>query len=193
MKAKMSCILFGLLGFAGMLPVAEAHTLGADGSGVIAGLAHPFTGLDHWLAMIAVGIWAGQLAGKAVWRVPMTFTSTMMLGSILGFLDLSLPVLETTIASSVLIFGLMIAGSLRLSTMAASGLVGFFALFHGFAHGMELPQTASPILYGIGFVFTTLLLHCLGLGIAKGSRQYPIIQRILGMTLITYSALLLTT
>ncbi|WP_026604214.1 HupE/UreJ family protein [Methylomonas sp. 11b] len=192
MNTKMFWPLLGLLCFVGIWPVAEAHTLGAEGTGLISGLAHPFVGVDHLLAMIAVGIWAGQLGGKAVWQVPLAFLGTMVLGSSLGLLGLSLPMVEPVIASSVLVLGLIIAGSVRLSMLAVTGTVGFFALFHGVAHGLELPHTASPILYGIGFVLATSLLHGLGIGLARDSSQYRIIQRLLGFTLIAASTMLLT-
>jgi urease accessory protein len=116
----------------------------------------------------------------------------MVLGSSLGFLGLSLPMVEPVIASSVLVLGLIIAGSVRLSLFAVTGVVGFFALFHGVAHGLELPHTASPILYGIGFILATSLLHGLGIGFVRGSSQYQIIQRLLGLTLIAASTMLLT-
>ena len=192
MKSTMSRCLLGLFCFVGVWPVAEAHTLGAEGAGLISGLIHPFVGVDHLLAMIAVGIWAGQLGGKAVWQVPLAFIGAMVLGSSLGLLGLSLPMVEPVIASSVLVLGLIIAGSVRLSMCAVTGVVGFFALFHGVAHGLELPHTASPILYGIGFVLATSLLHGLGIGLARGSSQNQIIQRLLGFLLIGASTMLLT-
>lgn len=192
MKATMSRSLLGLFCFAGIWPVAEAHSLGVEGVGLVSGLIHPFVGVDHLLAMIAIGIWAGQLGGKAVWRVPLAFIGAMVLGSSLGFLGLALPMVEPVIASSVLVLGLMIAGSVRLSMLAVTGIVGFFALFHGVAHGLELPHTVSPILYGIGFVLATSLLHGFGIGLARGSSQYRIIQQLLGFLLIGASTMLLT-
>lgn len=192
MNTKIFCSLFGLLSFVGIWPVAEAHPLGAEGTGLISGLVHPFVGIDHLLAMIAVGIWAGQLGGKSVWQLPLAFIGAMVLGSSLGFLGLSLPMVEPVIASSVLVLGLIIAGSVRLSLFAVTCVVGFFALFHGVAHGLELPHTASPILYGIGFILATSLLHGLGIGFVRGSSQYQIIQRLLGLTLIAASTMLLT-
>jgi urease accessory protein len=154
-------------------------------------LAHPFLGLDHLLAMIAVGIWAGQLGGRAFWFVPLTFVSVMSAAATLGSFGITLPMVEPAIACSVLVLGLLIAGSVRLPTMAGVGLVGLFAVFHGYAHGLELPQAASPILYGIGFVLATSLLHGLGIGFAQSSRQYAILQRVVGYSLITASGFLL--
>ena len=191
MKAKYSLALFGLLAYVAILPVAEAHTFGSQGAGLIAGLTHPFVGLDHLLAMIAVGIWAGQLGGRAVWLIPLTFVSVMAAAATLASFGLLLPLIEPAIACSVLVLGLLIAGSVRLPTSVGALLVSLFAVFHGYAHGLELPQAASPILYGAGFVLATALLHGLGIGFASNSRQHKILQRIAGYSLIAASGLLL--
>ena len=191
MKAKYSLALFGLLAYVTILPVAEAHTFGSQGAGLMAGLTHPFVGLDHLLAMFAVGIWAGQLGGRAVWLIPLTFVSVMAAAATLASFGLLLPLMEPAIACSVLVLGLLIAGSVRLPTSVGVLLVSLFAVFHGYAHGLELPQAASPILYGAGFVLATALLHGLGIGFASNSRQHKILQRIAGYSLIAASGLLL--
>jgi len=191
MKAKISHYLLGLMAYVAIMPIADAHTLGAYDAGLVAGLAHPFMGLDHLLAMIAVGIWAIQLGGRAVWLVPLTFVSVMSVAAALGSFGFSLPLLEPAIASSVLVLGLLIAGSVRLSASSGAVLVGLFALFHGYAHGLELPQAATPILYGFGFVLATALLHVIGIGFAVSSRKYKIVQRIAGYALVAASGLLL--
>ena len=191
MKAKYSLALFGLLAYVTILPVAEAHTFGSQGAGLMAGLTHPFVGLDHLLAMFAVGIWAGQLGGRAVWLIPLTFVSVMAVAATLASFGLLLPLMEPAIACSVLVLGLLIAGSVRLPTSVGALLVSLFAVFHGYAHGLELPQAASPILYGAGFVLATALLHGLGIGFASNSRQHKILQRIAGYSLIAASGLLL--
>ena len=191
MKAKYSLALFGLLAYVAILPVAEAHTFGSQGAGLMAGLTHPFVGLDHLLAMFAVGIWAGQLGGRAVWLIPLTFVSVMAAAATLASFGLLLPFMEPAIACSVLVLGLLIAGSVRLPTSVSALLVSLFAVFHGYAHGLELPQAASPILYGAGFVLATALLHGLGIGFARNSRQHKMLQRIAGYSLIAASGLLL--
>ena len=193
MKTNSKFLAFTYFAITGMLftPSAFAHTFGAYDAGLAAGLAHPFIGLDHLLAMIAVGIWAGQLGGKSVWLVPLTFVSVMSAAAALGSFGIMLPMVEPAIACSVLVLGLLIAGSIRLPAIASVGLVGVFAVFHGYAHGLELPQAASPILYGIGFVLATSLLHGLGIGFAQSSRQYKMIQRLAGCSLIVASGLLL--
>ena len=191
MKAKYSLALFGLLAYVTILPVAEAHTFGSLGAGLMAGLTHPFVGLDHLLAMIAVGIWAGQLGGRAVWLIPLTFVSVMAVAATLASFGLLLPLMEPAIACSVLVLGLLIAGSVRLPTSVGVLLVSLFAVFHGYAHGLELPQAASPILYGAGFVLATALLHGIGIGFARNSSQHKMLQRIAGYSLIAASGLLL--
>jgi urease accessory protein len=191
MKAKYSLALFGLLAYVAILPVAEAHTFGSQGAGLMAGLTHPLVGLDHLLAMIAVGIWAGQLGGRAVWLIPLTFVSVMAAAATLASFGLLLPLMEPAIACSVLVLGLLIAGSVRLPTSAGALLVSLFAVFHGYAHGLELPQAGSPILYGAGFVLATALLHSLGVGFARNSRQHKMLQRVAGYSLIAASGLLL--
>ena len=191
MKAKYSLALFGLLAYVTILPVAEAHTFGSQGAGLMAGLTHPFVGLDHLLAMFAVGIWAGQLGGRAVWLIPLTFVSVMAVAATLASFGLLLPLMEPAIACSVLVLGLLIAGSVRLPTSVGVLLVSLFAVFHGYAHGLELPQAASPILYGAGFVLATALLHGIGIGFARNSSQHKMLQRIAGYSLIAASGLLL--
>jgi urease accessory protein len=191
MKAKYSLALFGLLAYVTILPVAEAHTFGSQGAGLMAGLTHPFVGLDHLLAMFAVGIWAGQLGGRAVWLIPLTFVSVMAVAATLASFGLLLPLMEPAIACSVLVLGLLIAGSVCLPTSVCALLVSLFAVFHGYAHGLELPQAASPILYGAGFVLATALLHVLGIGFALNSRKHKMLQRIAGYSLIAASGLLL--
>ncbi|MDD2722416.1 MAG: HupE/UreJ family protein [Methylovulum sp.] len=191
MKAKFSHSWLGLIVYAAVMPSAEAHTFGAYDAGLLAGLAHPFMGLDHLLAMIAVGIWAAQLGGRAVWLVPLTFVSVMSAAAALGSVGLPLPFLEPVVASSVLVLGLLIAGPVRLPAGAGAALAALFAVFHGYAHGLELPQAATPIFYGIGFVLATILLHGVGIGFALSLRQYKIIQRIAGYALVAASGLLL--
>lgn len=144
---------------------AQAHTFGAHGAGFAAGLAHPFIGVDHLLAMVAVGLWAAQLGGRAIWRVPLAFMIVMALGCMLALGGLPLPAVEAGVASSVLVLGLLIAVAVRFPLVASILLVGVFALFHGHAHGQELPQATSALLYSLGFLLATGLLHASGAGL----------------------------
>jgi urease accessory protein len=144
---------------------AQAHIIAAQGGGFGAGMAHPFTGLDHMLAMIAVGLWASQLGGRARWAVPLAFMGAMTVGAGLALAGVRLPMVETGIASSVLVLGLLIAFAARLPVAVSAVLVAAFAVFHGHAHGNELPQAASEALYGAGFLLATGALHVTGLAI----------------------------
>ncbi|WP_043308857.1 HupE/UreJ family protein [Pseudomonas sp. ML96] len=141
--------------------LAFAHT-GHDHSGLMAGVAHPITGLDHLLAMLAVGLWAAQQNGAARWALPLTFVGSMLLGGLLGFAGVEIPLMETGIAGSVLAFGLLVAVAARLPMALSVGLTALFALTHGVAHGLELPDLASPWGYAAGFVAATAALHGLG-------------------------------
>jgi urease accessory protein len=145
---------------------AAAHTFGAQGAGFAQGLLHPFGGIDHLLAMVAVGLWAAQRGGRALWAVPASFVAMMALGGVAGASGVTLPLVELGIAASLIVLGAAVAFSIRPPVAAAAALVGLFALFHGHAHGTELPETASALEYGLGFVIATASLH--GLGVAIG-------------------------
>jgi urease accessory protein len=144
---------------------ALAHTYGAGGAGFWAGLSHPIGGLDHLLAMVAVGLWAIQLGGRALWAVPAGFVIAMTAGAAFALAGIGVPAVEFGIAGSVVLLGLLVAGAARMPTVASCGIVMVFALFHGHAHGMELPAAANPALYGLGFVSATAALHATGVGL----------------------------
>jgi urease accessory protein len=142
---------------------AEAHVVNAGPGGFAQGLVHPFLGIDHVLAMIAVGLWAAHLGGRARWLVPASFVSVMALAGGLGIAGLALPYVETGIALSVVALGGLIFARARLPLALGMALVGGFALFHGLAHGLEAP-VAAGFGYGVGFVAATAVLHALGVG-----------------------------
>jgi urease accessory protein len=129
------------------------------------GFAHPFSGWDHVLAMVAVGLWAAQLGGRARWLIPATFVGAMATTAALGQFGLTIPALEQAIAASVLLLGLLVATMVRLPLAAGAALIALFASFHGLAHGAELPLAANGLSYGAGFVVATALLHAAGFGI----------------------------
>jgi urease accessory protein len=141
--------------------LANAHP-GHDHSSVTGGLLHPVLGMDHLLAMVAVGIWAAQLGGRARWSVPATFIGVMALGGALGANGIALPFVEQGILASVFILGLLIVMAVRMPMVASAAIVATFALFHGAAHGAEMPATASGLGYGIGFMAATAALHLCG-------------------------------
>ena len=146
--------------------VAFAHPGHGEAGSLLAGFLHPLSGLDHLLAMTAVGLFAAHLGGRALWAVPATFVAVMALGGVSGAAGISLPFVETAIALSVVIFGLMIFSGMAPPVLAAMALVGIFAMFHGHAHGTEMPVSVSGVDYGIGFMVATALLH--GFGITLG-------------------------
>jgi urease accessory protein len=166
-----------------MLPsLAYAHIVAGRTSGFAHGFVHPLTGLDHIAAMVAVGLWAAQRGGRAVWVVPLTFVSVMSVSGLLGMTGVSIPFVEPGIAASVFVLGLLIAAAVRLPLVASSLIVGLFAVFHGHAHGAEMPETVSGLTYGIGFVLATGLLHCcgIGLGLLAGQLESPRFVRYTG-------------
>jgi urease accessory protein len=141
---------------------AEAHTIDT-GAALAHGFAHPFTGLDHVLAMVAVGLWASHLGGRARWLVPASFVSVMAVAGGMAMAGVSLPFIETAIALTVVALGALIFARMRMPTGLGMAVVGSFALFHGFAHGLEAPAAAG-IAYGAGFMAATAILHGIGIG-----------------------------
>lgn len=146
--------------------IAHAHVSVGETSGFWHGLQHPIGGLDHILAMLAVGLWAAQLGGHAVWSVPLAFVSIMTLGGVLGMSSVPLPFVEQGIIASDLILGALVLMATRLPLAVSISLVGILAIFHGYAHGEEMPKDTSALEYAVGFVVATAALHLSGVGIA---------------------------
>jgi len=147
-----------------LLPTAAlAHTgIGAT-SGFAHGFGHPISGLDHILAMVMVGVLAWQLGGRALWLVPAAFVAVMAVGGALGVAGIDIPFVETGIALSVIVLGAMVALGVKAPLAVAMGLVGLFAIFHGHAHGAEMPETAGGLAYAAGFMIATAMLHVAGI------------------------------
>lgn len=165
MKTALRSILISL----SLLPgAAFAHTGAGHTHGFVHGFTHPIGGLDHLLAMVAVGMFAAYLGGRALWLVPATFVGVMALGGLLGVSGVSLPYVEVGIALSVVALGLLVALRWNFPIAAAMAIVAVFAVFHGYAHGTELPENASGIGYSIGFMIATALLHLVGIAIGLG-------------------------
>jgi urease accessory protein len=157
-------MIFLILASALLAPTTVlAHNPGGVAGGFASGFMHPLTGIDHILAMVAVGIWGAQLGAPAIWALPVAFPLVMSVGGAMGVRGVPLPGVEIGIAASALLLGLMIFSESRPSLLAAALLVGFFAIFHGYAHGKELPHAANPLAYGVGFVLATGLLHVSGI------------------------------
>ena len=154
--------LIGLL----LLPATALAHPGHAGMGFAHGFSHPFTGVDHILAMLAVGLWAAQQGGRARWAVPCAFIALMLVGGALGIAGVPLPFIQAGILASILILGVLIAGAFKFPVAVSGTIVGVFALFHGFAHGSEMPLAISAVTYSIGFALATAMLH--GLGLTSG-------------------------
>lgn len=164
-----------------MLPVAaSAHVGVGDTHGFVHGFSHPLGGIDHILAMVAVGVFAAHRGGRALWLVPLSFVAVMTLAGSAGMAGIGVPFVELGIGLSIVVLGLVVALQLNPPTVVAMALVGFFAIFHGHAHGAEMPETASGLAYAAGFVGATALLHAIGigLGLAVGKTGAAYSQRI---------------
>jgi urease accessory protein len=147
-----------------------AHEQSGQAAGFLTGLKHPVSGLDHVLAMISVGLWGAQLGNPAVWLLPVVFPVVMAFGGFLGLMGVPLPGTEVGIAISAILLGLMVALEARPPLWVAAGLVGFFGVFHGYAHGTELPAGENALLYSVGFVIATGCLHGVGIGLGVTHR-----------------------
>lgn len=181
------CIALMSVAFCG---IANAHP--GHGGGLMAGIAHPLFGLDHVLAMVAVGVWAFQLGGRAKWLVPASFVALMAVAGGVGMAGIGLPMVEIGIAASVLILGLLIAFSVRVTPAIGAGIVALFAIFHGHAHGAEMPLLGSAWQYGIGFVLATAALHGLGLALGKGLDKQNLVLRATGAMVAASGAWMMT-
>ena len=160
-----AAVLMLLLTLLSWTPAAHAHVQQGQAAGFLTGLGHPISGFDHVLAMIAVGLWGAQLGAPALWLLPVTFPMVMALGGMVGLLGVPLPGVEMGIAASAILLGLAVMSELRPPLAATVVLVGIFGVFHGHAHGTELPAGQSALLYSMGFVAATGCLHGVGIGV----------------------------
>jgi len=156
-------LLFSAIVTTALATAAQAHT----GQGVIGGFSsgflHPITGWDHVVAMVAVGLWGAFLGSPAIWILPVVFPLVMAFGGMLGVMGVPMPFVETGIAMSGIVLGLAVLFGVRAPIWIASVIVGIFAIFHGYAHGAELPEAANPFSYAMGFVLATGMLHLFGI------------------------------
>jgi urease accessory protein len=144
---------------------ALAHVGSGAAGGLVSGFRHPLSGPDHVLAMVAVGLWGAQLGSPAIWLLPVAFPLVMAVGGMLGLMGVALPGIEFGIAASAILLGAAVAFEARPPLGVAAAVVGFFAIFHGHAHGTELPVGESALLYSLGFVISTGVLHAAGIAI----------------------------
>ena len=163
MKTKRASALLWLILLVLAPTLAQAHTQTGAIGGLASGFLHPLTGLDHIVAMVAVGLWGAYLGAPAMWLLPVVFPMVMAFGGALGILGVPLPGTEIGIALSGVLLGLAVAFAARPPLWVAAVLVGVFALFHGHAHGAELPHAANAMTYAVGFVTATGLLHLSGI------------------------------
>lgn len=164
MRRPSSWLLLALaLGYAAS---AEAHIQAGEGGAFLSGLKHPVSGLDHIVAMVSVGLWGAQLGRPAIWVLPVTFPMVMAIGGFLGLIGIPLPGVEIGIAASAILLGAVVLLQARPPLAAAAVLVAIFAIFHGYAHGAELPPGGNGLLYSLGFIMATGFLH--GCGIMVG-------------------------
>lgn len=160
---------------------AFAHLNPVEHGSLSAGLSHPFSGADHILAMVGVGLWAALLGGRAIWAVPAAFLIAMMAGFAAALVGAPLPFVEPVIAASVVVLGLLALVALQVPTYVGMAMVGFFALFHGYAHGGELGETGA-LPFMAGFALATAVLHGIGVAIGLGAARFggALVTRLVG-------------
>ena len=177
--------------FAAALLVATgsvfAHPGHEHASSFMSGFSHPMGGLDHLLAMVAIGLWAASIGGRALWAIPVAFVMTMILGGGLAVAGMTVPFVEQGILLSVIVLGALVLFAKRLPTLVCAAIAGGFALFHGAAHGMEMPLTANGLQYALGFALATAGLHAVGLGFGQVMAKIgtPLVTRISGSLIAT--------
>ena len=195
MTSNMAFRLIKFLAAAGMVlmpTVALAHTGVGNTSGFVDGFGHPISGLDHVLAMLIVGVFAWQLGGRALWLVPMTFVGVMAVGGMLGVAGNGIPFVEIGIALSVVVLGAIVAFDVKAPIAMAMGVVGLFAMFHGHAHGAEIPENAGGVAYAAGFMIATAILHLAGIsiGFLIGTADKRLVRLAGGLTTVAGVVLL---
>lgn len=168
------------------MPVLSYAHGNAGDSGIISGLTHPVFGPDHLIAMVTVGLLSAQIGGRAIWSVPLTFVMVMAVGGVLGMRGVGLPFVEYGIALSVVALGAALASEKRMPVMIAMVFVGMFAIFHGHAHGTEMPNIAEPAMYALGFSSATAGLHILG-----AAAGYMTVCRSYGAGLLRFTGMLI--
>ena len=188
--ARIGLLLLLTLCWIAPVSAHEIHS----GGGFMSGFNHPVLGFDHLLAMLSVGMLSTQLGGRAIWTVPLAFVTFMLVGGILGLYAIAVPFVEIGIALSVLLLGLAIAFDRQIPLLFAMAFVGVFAIFHGHAHGAEMPELASPVLYALGFLFGTAVIHLggvmIGLGMQRMTGQRNL-MRVTGMAIAAMGGYLL--
>jgi len=190
---RLQTLKMGLVAlFAAIPALALAHPGHEHTTSFISGFMHPMGGLDHLLAMLAIGLWAASLGGRALWAVPAAFIGTMLVGGGLAVAGVQVPFIEQGIVLSVILMGALLVGAARFPVTICAGIAGLFAVFHGAAHGLEMPLNANGAEYALGFAAATALLHLVGIGFGAAIARFqaPIITRVTG-SLIAVAGLFL--
>ena len=190
---RLHTLKMGLVAlFAAIPALALAHPGHEHTTSFISGFMHPMGGLDHLLAMLAIGLWAASLGGRALWAVPAAFIGTMLVGGGLAVAGVQVPFIEQGIVLSVILMGALLVGAARFPVVICAGIAGLFAVFHGAAHGLEMPLNANGAEYALGFAAATALLHLVGIGFGAAIARFqaPIITRVTG-SLIAVAGLFL--
>lgn len=180
---RLSTLKMGLAALVAAIPaLALAHPGHEHTTSFMTGFMHPMGGLDHLLAMLAIGLWAASLGGRALWAVPAAFVGTMLVGGALAVAGVQVPFIEQGIVLSVILIGALLLGAARFSVVTCTGIAGLFAIFHGAAHGLEMPLNANGAEYALGFAAATALLHVVGIGFGAviARFQAPIVTRVTG-------------
>jgi urease accessory protein len=195
MRRSFKLLSLAAVATIGFSTAAFAHVGDHSHMSFTEGLLHPFSGLDHVLAMVAVGLWASQLGGRALWLLPLTFPAVMAIGAALGLSGVTLPWVEVGIAGSVMVLGAVVALALRPALAISIPLIGAFALLHGYSHGVEFPASASALSYGAGFIAATLVLHAIGIatGLIAGRLPVRFAARTAGGAIAVLGVVLLVT
>jgi urease accessory protein len=190
---RLNTLKIGLATLIAALPtLALAHPGHEHTSSFMTGFMHPIGGLDHLLAMLAVGLWASSLGGRALFAVPIAFVIAMLIGGGIAVAGVQVPFIEQGILLSVILMGALLVGATRLPLVACATIAGLFALFHGAAHGLEMPLNANSVVYALGFASATALLHLIGVsfGVIINRFQVSVVTRITG-SLIAVTGLFL--
>ena len=168
-----------------------AHPGHDTGAGFMAGFTHPWSGMDHMITMLAVGMWSAQLGGRMRWALPLSFISMMIAGAAFGFGGVHIGVVEQAIAASVCVLGLLLATATRVPLLAGMTITGCFAVFHGYAHATDVTVNGNPLLYMTGFAMSTAVLHGIGLAIATKLGRYQSVMRWAGATIALSGVMML--
>jgi urease accessory protein len=190
---RLHTLKMGLVALFATIPaLALAHPGHEHTTSFMSGFMHPMGGFDHLLAMLAIGLWAASLGGRALWAIPTAFVGTMLVGGGLAVAGVQVPFIEQGIILSVILMGALLVGAARFPVAICAGIAGLFAVFHGAAHGLEMPLNANGAEYVLGFAVATALLHLVGIGFGAviARFQAPIITRVTG-SLIAIAGLFL--